>query len=303
MDRLRRVMRLWDWLPAFRAVAETEHLTNAAHQLHITPPAVSRTIRVLEEDLGQPLFDRKGRGLQLNPAGVRMLGAVRRAMRVVHDAVHGIEAGHQRNLTVASAGVFTVTGLGPTLERLAASHPQLRPVVRTAALADPAAALLQGHLDIVFTSSASFVEGLSTNLLCRVTTGVYCAAGHPLYGRSDLDRSDLAPHAFVAPPAAPSGVPVDGWPGEWPRTVAIEVDRQALGIDIAGSGRVLAVLPDLVGGRRPDLWRLPIEVPAHTPIYAIHRETVGDRGPVEIASDYAREALREGLQARFLLDG
>jgi DNA-binding transcriptional LysR family regulator len=303
MHRLRRVMRLWDWLPAFRAVAETEHLTNAAHQLHVTPPAVSRTLKVLEDDLGQALFERRGRGLQLNPAGARLLSAVRTAMRVVHDAVQDVEGGLQLDVTIASAGVFTVTGLCPMLDRLAASHPNVRPRVLTAALSDPAGGLLQGHLDLVFTSSALFREGLQTVPLAKVTTGVYCARGHPLFGRDDADRDEIALHPFVAPPNDANGSPIDGWPGEWRRKVVLEVDRQAIGIDVASSGRLLAVLPDLMVRSHPELWRLPIDVPSTTAVFALHRETVSAPGPIEIAVAHARDALRSGLDPRFIQDG
>ncbi|MEZ4235363.1 MAG: LysR family transcriptional regulator [Myxococcota bacterium] len=302
MERLRRVMRLWDWLPAFRAVAETEHLTNAAHQLHVTPPAVSRTLKVLEDDLGQPLFERRGRGLQLNAAGARLLGAVRIAMRVVHDAVQDVEAGLQLDVTVASAGVFTVTGLCPMLEQLTGSHPNVRPRVRTSPLIDPAGDLLQGHVDLVFTSSALFRDGLTTVPLCKVTTGVYCAAGHPLFGRTDVDRDEIGRHPFVAPPSDAQGVPIDGWPGEWRRKVAVEVDRQAIGIDIALGGSLLAVLPDLMVRSHPQLWRLPLDVPSTTAVFAIHRETVSAPGPVEAAVVHAREVLRSGLDPRFIQD-
>ena len=43
------VERIWNWLPAFRAVAETEHLPTASDLLHVTPSALSRTIRLLEQ--------------------------------------------------------------------------------------------------------------------------------------------------------------------------------------------------------------------------------------------------------------
>ena len=45
-----RVSRIWNWLPVFRAVAETEHLPTASELLYVTPSALSRTIRLLEKD-------------------------------------------------------------------------------------------------------------------------------------------------------------------------------------------------------------------------------------------------------------
>jgi LysR family transcriptional regulator, transcriptional activator of nhaA len=58
----------------FWAVAKEGHLTRAAAHLHVSQSALSAQIRQLEEQLGQPLFHRVGRGLQLTEAGQLALG-------------------------------------------------------------------------------------------------------------------------------------------------------------------------------------------------------------------------------------
>ena len=75
-----RLSDLWNRLPVFKTVAQTEHLPTASKMLHITAPAISRTIRLLEDEIGQPLFRREGRNLQLNAAGRRLLSAVSQVM-------------------------------------------------------------------------------------------------------------------------------------------------------------------------------------------------------------------------------
>ena len=98
MERVRRLARFWNWLPAFRVTAETAHLPTASEALHISPSALSRTIRLLEEDVGQPLFDRVGRNIALNAAGQRLLAAVRDAMRTgrVPPVRHGYQLGLEK---------------------------------------------------------------------------------------------------------------------------------------------------------------------------------------------------------------
>ena len=66
---------VWPWLPVFRVVAETEHLPTAAARLHVSPSALSRTIRLVEEALGEELFVRSARRIVLNSAGQRLLAA------------------------------------------------------------------------------------------------------------------------------------------------------------------------------------------------------------------------------------
>ena len=53
----------------FMKVAEKEHMTQAAEELHIAQPALSKTIKLLEEDVGLPLFERNKNRIHLNGAG------------------------------------------------------------------------------------------------------------------------------------------------------------------------------------------------------------------------------------------
>ena len=58
MARFRRVAQLWNWLPAFRGVAEHQSIHGASAALGTSPPALSRTVKLLEEALGAELFTR-----------------------------------------------------------------------------------------------------------------------------------------------------------------------------------------------------------------------------------------------------
>ena len=57
----------------FQVVAEYEHISKAAEALHVAQPSLSSTISKLEKELGVPLFDRKGRNIELNAAGAKLL--------------------------------------------------------------------------------------------------------------------------------------------------------------------------------------------------------------------------------------
>lgn len=57
----------------FRVAARQEHISRAAEELHIAQPALSVTIRKIEEELGVPLFERNGRHIELNENGKALL--------------------------------------------------------------------------------------------------------------------------------------------------------------------------------------------------------------------------------------
>lgn len=67
-------------LRAFLTVADTGNVTRAAELLNLVQPAVSRQLRLLEEDLGTELFDRERHGMVLNEHGRALIDYARRAM-------------------------------------------------------------------------------------------------------------------------------------------------------------------------------------------------------------------------------
>jgi DNA-binding transcriptional LysR family regulator len=103
VHRMRNVSELWNWLPAFRAVAETEHLPTASKQLRVSASALSRSLRLLEEAVGSALFERAGRELQLNAAGHALLAATRDAMRMVDDGLAAVDDAQFRGPVLISA--------------------------------------------------------------------------------------------------------------------------------------------------------------------------------------------------------
>lgn len=73
-------------LRALLAIAETGSVTRAAELLHIVQPAVSRQLRLLEEDMGTMLFERGRRGMDLTEAGHILASHARRALHELDQA-------------------------------------------------------------------------------------------------------------------------------------------------------------------------------------------------------------------------
>jgi LysR family glycine cleavage system transcriptional activator len=115
-------------LPAFRAVAERQNLRAAAEVLHLTHSAVSQQIRVLEEQLGFALFERRGRRVVLNAAGEALLRSVRSALAQLDDGVQAAAAAGsatEQRLRVSVLPSFAQRWLLPRMGRWRERHPDI----------------------------------------------------------------------------------------------------------------------------------------------------------------------------------
>lgn len=86
-------------LKNFQKVAMLNNMNKAAEILHITQPALSKSIRKLEIDLGIELFDRKGKSILLNANGKRILEHVDVILRE-YDAIYQISENNRYKRTV-----------------------------------------------------------------------------------------------------------------------------------------------------------------------------------------------------------
>ncbi|MFM0337242.1 LysR family transcriptional regulator [Paraburkholderia fungorum] len=91
-----------DQLITFAAVAEHRNISRAAVALHLSQPAVSGQLRQLQDEFGEPLYQRDGRGVRLTPAGEQLASyatRLRDTWRQAHayrDALRGMEQGTLR---------------------------------------------------------------------------------------------------------------------------------------------------------------------------------------------------------------
>jgi len=98
-------------LKAFEAVARHLSFSRAATELHLTQPAVSTQIRMLEDHAGLPLFEQLGKKTYLTQAGTELLDFARAIIRQFEDAEaamahHKGIAGGRLNVAVISAGDY-----------------------------------------------------------------------------------------------------------------------------------------------------------------------------------------------------
>jgi LysR family glycine cleavage system transcriptional activator len=113
-------------LHAFEAAARHQSFAAAAHELGVTPTAISHQIRQLEEVLGTKLFQRRPRPLLLTSAGARLSPALRDGFDALASAVALLaEADAQAPLRVTSPSAFASKWLVPHLPKWREQNPAI----------------------------------------------------------------------------------------------------------------------------------------------------------------------------------
>jgi len=111
-------------LRMFDAAARRLNFGYAAEDLNLTQGAVAQQVRRLEADLGQQLFVRKARGLELTKAGRSYSAQIRRAMVIIEDATHALGAENQ-TVTISVPPSFATKLLAPHLPQFSERHPEI----------------------------------------------------------------------------------------------------------------------------------------------------------------------------------
>lgn len=93
-------------LEAFLVIEALRNVTSAAARLHVSQPALSRTLRLMEEDLDAPLFKRSTRAIELTAAGIALLPVAKRLVGEFHESF-----GNLGNVLDGQAGRVVVAGL------------------------------------------------------------------------------------------------------------------------------------------------------------------------------------------------
>ncbi|XKE43974.1 LysR family transcriptional regulator [Halomonas organivorans] len=190
-------------LQAFLAVADNGSFSRAAEQLHLTQPAVSKRIAVLEGQVGARLFDRIGRRVTLTEAGRLLLPRARQILVMVDDsrrALGNLEGRVAGSLTLATSHHIGLHRLPPLLKAYTGRHPEVRLDLHFLDSEQAYQGVLDGDLEIAVVTLAPHpdpqleVVPVWVDRLCFV-----CAPDHPLAGRGPLALRELCDFDAVLP--------------------------------------------------------------------------------------------------------
>ena len=180
-------------LKYFLAVAESEHMTNTAKQLHIAQPALTQSIHRLEQELGVSLFERAGRGIRLSPAGAYVRDRVKPAMETLENVVRDVQLFQQGEQGVVRVGVHAASGVA--IDGIAA-YSELNPHVSFDVTQDER----ERHRDVIVTTitprGSSTVENAVEKTPFSERIGIVVPASSALGDTASL--ADFANERFIA---------------------------------------------------------------------------------------------------------
>lgn len=184
----------------FLAVAEHQGFTRAAEALHISQPALSQQIRMLEESLDAQLFDRSGRHIHLTDAGEVFLQYARQAFQLLDEgqrAIHDVEDLSRGSLRIAVTPTFTSYFVVPLVAEFHARYPHITLDIQEMSQEKMEGLLLENELDI----GIAFAGGTATDIvatpLLQEVLALVVADHHPLAREEPLTLNQLAAEEFI----------------------------------------------------------------------------------------------------------
>jgi len=226
-------------LRSFEAVARLTSFTQAARELAITQPALSRTIRQLEDALGATLFDRSTRHVELTAAGQTLLSSVERALG---ELARGFDAVRQEtSIRLGFSWLLPDPWAQQTVSRFEQATGTTVDLIRTD---DPLAAVQQGKVDVVLVRGPVRSSTLRVVHLFDEPRIAVCSIRSAL-----AERTELAWHEVPRWPLVVNTVSGTTGPWSWPRgegpDTVVETANFDEWIECVAADRGIGVVPEV----------------------------------------------------------
>ncbi|HJV68092.1 LysR family transcriptional regulator [Ideonella sp.] len=188
-------------LRAFVALAETRSFTRAAALCHLSQPAFSALIRQLEEALGQRLFDRSTRHVDLSTEGRAFEPAARRVLAELDTALAGAAdyaAKRRGRVAIALLPSLAAGWLPAVLAEFRARYPAIELDVADVLSEACIERVKTGQADLAIAAIRADTPELRAELFCTDRFHLVCPTGHPLAQAKTAPKpKDLLPYPFI----------------------------------------------------------------------------------------------------------
>jgi DNA-binding transcriptional LysR family regulator len=187
-------------LETFLAVVEEKGFSRAAARMRRTQPAISHTIRKLEEEIGEPLFERASRDGTLTAPGKLLRGYAERLLRLRSETLTALAElrSLERGRLAIAANEYTCLWLLPVLDAFRRSYPQLGVTVQRSLASQIPDQLLERVVEFGILSFRPEHPRLRAVAVYTDSVTFVVDPRHPLAKRHQVSIRDLGAQNFIA---------------------------------------------------------------------------------------------------------
>jgi len=190
----------FEQLNAFHAVAKHGSFSKAGELLFRTQSAVSIQIAKLEETLGQKLFHRTTKSVQLTDAGeifMHYVDDIKRLLDEAEQELIDLEGMDRGRLSISTSDTTACYRLPNILQAYRTRYPGIEITIQNATSLKSIDQVLHGSVDMGIATLAYLKPGLEVVPLYSRSDVVICHPEHPLAGRKEILLKDLEQYVFV----------------------------------------------------------------------------------------------------------
>lgn len=189
-------------LQHFVVLAESGNVHRGSSKLNISQPALSKSIRALEDDLDVVLFDRLSRGVSLTPVGQWLLSrssSLLSDFQKMRNEIDLIKRQATSSVRIAAGTVLCYSLIPVCLARLHEIAANVQVVVESGYWEAHKHMLLNGEIDFLVADSRELEEIAEFDIVQLPAEPIYAyvRAGHPLLKKKKTSPSDIEEYAFV----------------------------------------------------------------------------------------------------------
>ena len=230
-------------LEQFQVIAKTSNLREAASLIGISHPGLSKSIRVLEDELGVSLLTKEGRGIKITPLGRQLLNDIERcilAERQLMLSARGIRDSHLTQIRIGTFEVFSTYLSSSLVQAFGAKR---RIIFEELIPGELEHSIARGETDFGITYIPVPHADVEHIEITRVKMGMFANS------RKLPVPLDLQEIPFVAPLARVEGSPtkvkgLDGWPDDrLPRNIRYSVTLMETALELIRTGSAVGYLP------------------------------------------------------------
>ena len=295
-------------LKTFLTVVDTGNITRAAEILHIVQPAVSRQIKLLEEDLNTLLFERQRQGMVLTESGKLLVDYARRSMLELDRARAAISGAQKGVGGLVTLGLLpsTIDVLsGPLLSAIAQEFPGIKLRLTMGYAGTLLRWLESGEIDAALLYGAERSPDIQIEPLIEEPLWVVWSNHFAIKRGKSFALKDLTKHPIILP-STPHGIRtlVDHACATSKLTLNIVAEANALSLQksLALTGHGLTILPPIAVVdelRSKQLTGAPLSGPAisRTIVLALPTNRATNqhvRCALDVLTECARQAVKQG---------